>query len=170
MVALNAISFILVVILVVFAATLVSREVILEVLEAILFVFEVILEVLDVTLASIAVILAVLDVTLASIAVILAVLDAIEVGKVAMVDELTPPTLLIVVLNVPVPDPLTSPITVKVVFVFVPPAMVKPFASAVGVTPLIILFVKLSVPVKVAIVPDVGKVIFVTPVVVKVVL
>ncbi len=98
MVALNAISFILVVILVVFAATLVSREVILEVLEAILFVFVVILEVLDVTLAS--------------IAVILAVLDAIEVGKVAMVDELTPPTLLIVVLNVPVPDPLTSPIKV----------------------------------------------------------
>ncbi len=126
MVALNAISFVLVVILVVFAATLVSREVILEVLEAILFVFVVILEVLDVTLASIAVILAVfeaillvfvvilavLDVTLASIAVILAVLDAIEVGKVAMVDELTPPTLLIVVLNVPVPDPLTSPIKV----------------------------------------------------------
>ena len=44
--------------------------------------------------------------------VILAVLAAINVGNVAMVDELTPPTLLVVVLNVPVPLPLTSPVKV----------------------------------------------------------
>jgi hypothetical protein len=44
--------------------------------------------------------------------VILAVLAAINVGNVAMVDELTPPTLLVVVVNVPVPLPLTSPVKV----------------------------------------------------------
>ena len=45
-------------------------------------------------------------------AVILAVFAAINVGKVAIVVELTPPTLLIVVLNDPVPLPLTSPVNV----------------------------------------------------------
>ena len=105
-----------------------------------------------------------------------------------MVDELIPPTLLIVVENVPVPLPVTSPVkvinwspeftppivtsptTVKVVFVLVPPAIVNPVASAVGVTPLIILFVKLSLPVKVAKVPVSGNVKLVLPVAIKVVL
>ena len=44
--------------------------------------------------------------------VILAVLAAINVGKVAIVDELTPPTLFVVVVNAPVPLPLTSPVKV----------------------------------------------------------
>ena len=92
-----------------------------------------------------------------------------------------------VVLNVPVPLPftspvkeinwspefvpptVTSPITVKVVFVFVPPDTLNPFANAVGVTPLIVLFVSVSVPLKVAIVPLVGSVIVVLSVVVIVV-
>ena len=60
--------------------------------------------------------------------------------------------------------------TVKVVFVLVPPAIVNPVAKAVGVIPLIVLFVKLSVPAKVAMVPVKGNVIFVLPVAVKVVL
>ena len=120
--------------------------------------------------------------------VILAVFEATKVGKVAMVDEFIPPTLLIVVENVPVPLPVTSPVkvinwspeftppmvtspmTVKVVFVLVPPAMVNPLESAVGVTPLIILFVKLSLPVKVAKVPVSGNVKLVLPVAIKVVL
>jgi hypothetical protein len=40
------------------------------------------------------------------------VFEAINVGKVAIVDELTPPTLLVVVVNTPVPLPLTSPVSV----------------------------------------------------------
>ena len=48
--------------------------------------------------------------------------------------------------------------------------MVNPFANAVGVIPLIILLVSDSVPDNVAIVPVVGKVILVTPVLVNVVL
>ena len=43
-------------------------------------------------------------------AVMLAVFDAIKVGKVPIVVELTPPTALMVVVNVPVPLPLTSPV------------------------------------------------------------
>jgi hypothetical protein len=80
--------------------------------------------------AILVVILAVFDVTLVSNAasalvalviseVILAVLDEIFnslvvtlVGKVVIVDELTPPTLLMVVGNVPVPLPETSPVKV----------------------------------------------------------
>ena len=79
-----------------------------------------------------------------------------------------PPILLMVVLNVPVPLPFTSPVkainwspeftpptvtsptTVKVVFVFVPPVTLNPFVNAVGVTPFIDLFFKASVPVRVA--------------------
>ena len=104
-----------------------------------------------------------------------------------MVVELTPPTLFVVVVNIPVPLPLTSPVnvinwspeltpptvtsptTVNVVFVLVPPAMVKPFANAVGLTPLMVLFVRVSVPLKVAMVPLVGNVIFVFAVVFSVV-
>ncbi len=44
--------------------------------------------------------------------VMLAVFEAINVGKVAIVVELTPPTLLVVVVNTPVPLPLTSPVNV----------------------------------------------------------
>jgi hypothetical protein len=68
-----------------------------------------------------------------------------------------------------VPPTVTSPCTVNVVFVFVPPAIVNPFANAVGLTPLMVLFVSDSVPLKVAMVPLVGNVIFVLSVVVKVV-
>ena len=60
---------------------------------------------------------------------------------------------------------VTSPITVNVVFVLVPPAMLNPFANAVGLTPLIVLFEKSSVPLMVAMVPVVGNVIFVLPIV-----
>jgi hypothetical protein len=44
--------------------------------------------------------------------VILEVFEAIKVGKVPMVDAVTPPTELIVVGKVAVPDPLTSPVNV----------------------------------------------------------
>jgi hypothetical protein len=47
--------------------------------------------------------------------------------------------------------------------------MVKPFANAVGLTPLIVLLVSDSVPVIVANVPVIGNVIFVLPLVVNVV-
>ena len=119
-------------------------------------------------------------------AVILAVLDAIKVGSVAMVDEFTPPTALIVVVNVPIPLPLASPVkvinwspeftpptvtfptTVNVVLVIVPPAMVNPFSNAVGLTPFMVLFVSDSVPLMVESVPDVGKIILLAAVVVMV--
>ena len=55
------------------------------------------------------------------------------------------------------------------VVVLVPPEMVKPFAKDVGVTPLIVLFVNASVPAIVAKVPVVGKVTFVVPIAVNVV-
>ena len=64
-----------------------------------------------------------------------------------------------------IPPTVTSPTTVNVVFVVVPPAMLNPFANAVGLTPLIVLFVNDSVPLIVAIVPVVGNVIFVLPIV-----
>ena len=48
--------------------------------------------------------------------------------------------------------------------------MVNPCVSAVGTSPLIVLFVRLSVPDKVATVPLVGKVKLVIPVLVSVVL
>ena len=47
---------------------------------------------------------------LSAFKLIAAVLEAIKVGIVAIVDEDTPPTLLIVVVKVPVPLPLTSPV------------------------------------------------------------
>ena len=50
-----------------------------------------------------------------------------------------------------------------------PPAIVKPFANDVGVTPLIVLFVNDSVPAIVAKVPVVGNVTFVVPIAVNVV-
>ena len=154
---------------------------------AISVILVVILAVLDVTLVSNAastfVALVISDVILAVLVAILFVLAKTAAGKLAIVEELTPPILFIVVEKVPVPLPLTSPvnvinwspeftpptvtspITVKVVLVFVPPAIVNPVANAVGVNPLIVLFVKDSVPDNVAIVPEVGKVIFVFPIV-----
>ena len=51
----------------------------------------------------------------------------------------------------------------------VPPAMLNPFANAVGLTPLTVLLVSDSVPLNVAMVPLVGRVTFVLPIVVKVV-
>jgi len=134
MVALNNISAVFAVILNVFAAIEFVLLVILAVLEVILvsnefsalealIISAVILAVLDVILvlkvdsAFVALVIsAVLLAVFAAIAlvllVILAVFDAIKVGKVAIVDELTPPTVLIVVVNVPVPLPLTSPVNV----------------------------------------------------------
>ena len=61
-----------------------------------------------------AVILAVFALIAVVLLVMLAVLDDINVGSVAMVEELTPPTLLVVVVNTPVPLPLTSPVKVIV--------------------------------------------------------
>ena len=132
-VARKAMSAIFVVMLAVFDVTLVSNAamlfafvVILAVLDA-MFVALVVIFVLFVAMSAIfVVILAVLDVTLVSnatmlfaFAVILTVLDAILVsfvvtlvGKFEIVDELTPPTELIVVGKVPVPLPVTSPVNV----------------------------------------------------------
>jgi hypothetical protein len=59
-----------------------------------------------------AVMLVVFDAIELVLLVMLVVLEAIKVGKVPMVVELTPPTELIVVVNVPVPLPLASPINV----------------------------------------------------------
>ena len=64
---------------------------------------------------------------------------------------------------------VTSPITVNVVLVMVPPAIVKPLDCTAGLIPLMVLFVRVSVPLNVAIVPLVGSVIFVLSVVVIVV-
>ena len=64
-----------------------------------------------------------------------------------------------------VPETFAFPETVNVVLVLVPPAIVKPAVSAVGVNPLIVLFVNVSVPANVAIVPVVGKVTLLEPVV-----
>ena len=50
-----------------------------------------------------------------------------------------------------------------------PPAIVKPLANAFGLTPLMVLLVNVSVPLKVAIVPVVGNTILVLPVVLMVV-
>ena len=94
------ISFVLLVILAVFAVMAVVLLVILAVLAAIAAVLLVILAVL----ALMAVVLL----------VILAVLEAIKVGKVPIVEELIPPTLLVVVANVVCPLPLTSPVKVIV--------------------------------------------------------
>jgi hypothetical protein len=56
------------------------------------------------------------------------------------------------------------------VLVLVPPEILNPVANEVGVTPLMVLLVKVSVPDKVANVPVVGNVTFVTPVLANVVL
>ena len=68
-----------------------------------------------------------------------------------------------------VPEIVASLIKFNVLFV-APPAIVNPVLAAASVTPLITLFVSDSVPAIVAIVPDVGKVILVIPVLVSVVL
>jgi len=125
-VARNAMSAILVVMLAVLDVTLVSNA-------AILFVFAVMLAVLLAIFVAFVLILAVFEVILAVFAaifvvfvaifvvfdVILAVLLAILVsavvtlvGKFEIVVELTPATELIVVEKVPVPEPLTSPTNV----------------------------------------------------------
>jgi hypothetical protein len=85
--------------------------------------------------------------------VILNVFEAILESNPLIVLELTPPILLTVVLNVPYPSPITSPVnfinwspvfvpptvtsptTVNVVEVCVPPAIVNPFDNVVGVNP-----------------------------------
>ena len=154
------------------AIALVTSAVILEVLDAILVVFVVMLDVFEVTLVlsadSAAVALNVSAVILAVFDAILVSLVVTLVGSFEIVAELTPATELIVVVNVPVPDPLTSPVnvinwspeftppsvtsptTVNVVMVLVPPEILNPFAKAVGLTPLIVLFVSACVVDKVA--------------------
>jgi hypothetical protein len=113
------------------------------VLVEILFVFVVILAVFEVILVSNAlsafVALVVSLLILVVFAVMLAVFVLIEVGKVAMVAELTPPTLFTVVAKLPLPDPVISPVKVVIAFAaitFVP--ITKPkfvLASAAVVAP-----------------------------------
>jgi signal transduction histidine kinase len=125
-VARNAMSAILVVMLAVLDVTLVSNAailfvfaVMLAVLLAIFVAFVLILAVFEVILAVFAAIFAVFVAIFVVFDVILAVLLAILVsavvtlvGKFEIVDELTPPTELIVVGKVPVPLPVTSPVKV----------------------------------------------------------
>jgi hypothetical protein len=75
-------------------------------------VFAVILAVLAEMALVLLVMLAVLAEMALVLLVILEVFEAINVGSVPIVVELIPPTLLIVVVNVPVPLPLTSPVKV----------------------------------------------------------
>ena len=91
---------------------LVISAVILAVFDAIAFVLLVMLAVLEAIAFVLLVMLTVFAAMAVVLLVILNVLEAINVGKVAMVDEFTPPTLLVVVVNVPVPLPLTSPVKV----------------------------------------------------------
>ena len=97
--------------------------------------------------------------------VLFAVADAISLAIAVMVEELTPPILFdeVVILELTKAAVATS----------------VPFALSNGVVAVgapvkegdtIVLFVKVSVPAKVAIVPVVGKVIFVAPILVNVVL
>ena len=114
-----AMSAIFVVILAVLDVTLVSSVAILFALVVILAVFAVILAVFAAIFVAFVIIFVLFVAMSAIFDVILAVFDAIFdslvvtlVGKVVIVDELTPPTLLIVVGNVPVPLPETSPVKV----------------------------------------------------------
>ena len=119
-VARNKMSAVFAVILDVFDVTLVSNAasafvalvisaVMLDVFAAMSVVLLVMLAVLDVILVSNAFSA---FVALVISAVMLDVFEAINVGNVAIVAELTPPTLLVVVVNVPVPLPFTSPVKV----------------------------------------------------------
>ena len=110
-------------------------------------------------------------------------------ATVVIVDELTPPTLFTVVGTCPIPKPITSPYnstcwveasdwpppitisfrTVNLAEFVVPPLILKPFVKVSGLKPLMVLFVSVSVPLNVAIVPLVGSVTLVFPVVVMVV-
>ena len=107
---LAAIEFVLLVILKVLAAIAFVLLVMLAVFEAIAFVLLVILDVLAVIAFVLLVILEIFEAIAFVLLVILEVLEAINVGSVAMVAELTPPTELTVVVKVPNPPPLTSPI------------------------------------------------------------
>ena len=115
----KAISAIFVVILAVLDVTLVSNAAILFVLVVMLAVFAVMLAVFAAIFVAFVVIFVLLVAMSAIFVVILAVFEAILVsfvvtlvGNVVIVDELTPPTVLIVVGKVPVPLPVTSPVKV----------------------------------------------------------
>ena len=82
----------------------------------ILTVFAAIDDVLDVILAVFAAIDKVLEVILTVLALIEFVFVVIKPGKVAIVVELTPPTLFTVVTKLPLPEPVTSPVKVVVKF------------------------------------------------------
>ena len=129
--------------------------------------------------------------------VLFAVADAISLAMVVMVEELTPPTLITLGKS---PVPPKSPVNCTIPFELTDASGAAPlailestnaavaiwvlFASLSGVVAVgdpvkegdeivgdtIVLFVKVSAPVKVARVPVVGKVIFVEPILVKVVL
>jgi hypothetical protein len=120
-----AISVVLEVILEVAVLTLDVKLVMSDELEVILEAFDNILESkapsTNVALVTSAVILDVLAFTFVVsvlivlvLIVILEVFAAIDVGIVAMVDELTPPTLFTVVAKLPVPVPVTSPVNIIV--------------------------------------------------------
>ncbi len=87
---------------------------------------------------------------------ILAVFAETEVGKPAIVAELTPPTVFTVVAKLPLPDPVTSPVKVVIAFAaitLVPitnPKLV--LASAAVVAPVPPLFKAIVVPLQI---PDV---------------
>jgi len=67
------------------------------------------------------------------------------------------------------PPNVTSVNTVNVFESIVPPVKLNPFVNVEGVIPLIVLFVSVYVPLNVAMVPLVGMVTFVFPVVIMVV-
>ena len=92
-VALSAIALVFDVILFVFVVTLVSKAAISFSVVVTLASIEVILEVLVAISFVLAVILTTFAAMLDLIEVILAVFEVIEVGKLAIVEELTPPTL-----------------------------------------------------------------------------
>ena len=109
-----AIALVLLVILAVFEAIASVLLVILAVFVAIALVLLVMLAVLASMALVLLVILAVFDAIALVLLVMLAVLDAILVSNPLIVLELTPPILFTVVLNVPEPLPVTSPVNVIV--------------------------------------------------------
>ena len=102
--------------------------------------------------------------------VLFEVAEAISLAIAVIVEELTPPILFdeVVILELTKAAVATSVPLAASVGVVAVGAPVKEGDEITGDT--IVLFVKVSVPAKVAIVPVVGKVILVTPVLFKVVL
>ena len=110
----SCIAAVFAVMLAVFVAIALVLLVILAVFEAIASVLLVILAVFVAIALVLLVMLAVFDAIALVLLVMLAVLDAILVSNPLIVLELTPPILFTVVLNVPEPLPVTSPVNVIV--------------------------------------------------------